>query len=292
MSVVIMGNDFQKRRNINYNIFVVSLWICTFVIVSVFAVLTGYLVIKGGNVLTLTFLLDEPKSMGRAGGISIPIIGTIIVVLLALIISIPFSLVASIYLVHFEYGDSAKFIKHSLTYMSGVPAVIVGLAGFEILVVYLRLGWSILCGSIVLGALLCPTLVILSETAIRSIHYEYRLSAFALGATEWQLGLLELRIAKKNILGAILLCAARGVAETSAIMLTVGGALNYPTSILSSTRTLSLHLHLLIYEGISTRLAFGTALVLFILVSTIDLLALSLLSVYEKNDKRGEIGHV
>lgn len=279
---------FLANFHYHHGLFLITagLWGASLAITAIWLAFVLYLLYNGAGVLTPAFLFQSPRSMGREGGIAIPVAGTVAVVTMALLITVPVSVSAGIYLAH--RGQSSvlsKVVRANMIYLSAVPSILVGLLGFEVLVIDLGLGWSVLSGALVLSILLSPTIVKLTEEAILAIPSDYKLGALALGASEQQLMRLEIGWAKKGIVGAILLALARGTAETSAVMLTVGGALNYPTSLLDSTRTLSLHLHLLAYEGISMERAFGTALVLVILVGGIDLLALNALRNGYKNSK-------
>jgi phosphate transport system permease protein len=139
-------------------------------------------------------------------------------------------------------------------------------------VTYLKLGWSILSGGLTLAVMILPTIIRTSEEAIRTVPPMYREVSFSLGGTKWQtMTKVLIPSALPGIATGIILGIGRSVAETAAIILTAGSALQMPTSLFSPARTLAVHFYILASEGISLDNAFATAAILIILILLINI---------------------
>ncbi len=145
----------------------------------------------------------------------------------------------------------------------------------------LGFGWSILSGSLTLSFMLLPTIIRTSEEAIRSVPRDFREVSFSLGSTRWQMVTrVILPSALPGIVTGIILSVGRAIGETAAVIFTAGSALNLPTSLFSSSRTMSVHFYILAREGISLDNAYGTAAVLIIAILGINILTYSLMNKY------------
>jgi phosphate transport system permease protein len=158
--------------------------------------------------------------------------------------------------------------------LSGIPSIVFGLFGFVFFVIFLDLGWSILSGSLTLAIMILPTITRTAQEAILAVAQEYRENSLALGATRWQtVSRVILPAAMPGIVTGIILSIGRAVGETAAIILTAGSSLGMPLAPTDPARTMSVHLYIMAMEGISTERAFGTALLLVILIIIINFLA-------------------
>lgn len=176
-----------------------------------------------------------------------------------------------------------RIIRFGAECLAGIPSIIFGLFGFILFVTKLRFGWSILSGSLTLAFMILPTIIRTSEEAIKSVPPVYRTVSFSLGGTKWQtVTRVVVPSALPGIVTGVILSVGRSIGETAAVIFTAGSALRLPTSIFSSSRTMSVHFYILAREGISMPNAYGTAAVLIIAILAINLLTYYLMNRFIK----------
>jgi phosphate transport system permease protein len=251
------------------------IWSISIVIIGVLVSIMGFILYRGLPAITWSFLTEIPRNMGRDGGISSAIVGTLSVTILAVAISIPFGIGTAFYLAEYTKGGMVtRIIRFSAESLAGIPSIVYGLFGFIFFVMYLNLGWSILSGGLTLAIMILPTLIRTSEEAIRSVPNIFREVSFSLGATKWQtIRRAVFPSAVRGISNGVILSVGRCVAETAAVMLTAGSALRMADSIFSPTRTMAVHFYMLATEGTSMNNAYGTAAILIILIFLINVVA-------------------
>jgi phosphate transport system permease protein len=211
--------------------------------------------------------------MGRSGGILSTIVGTLSVTLVAIMVATPLGVGTAFYLTEYTRESTiTKIIRFSAESLAGIPSIVYGLFGFIFFVIYLKLGWSILSGGLTLAVMILPTIIRTSEEAIRTVPPMYREVSFSLGGTKWQT-MIKVLIpsALPGIATGIILGIGRCVAETAAVILTAGSALQMPTSLFSPARTMAVHFYILASEGISLEKAFATSALLIILILLINI---------------------
>ena len=220
--------------------------------------------------------------MGRTGGISSIIIGTLLITAVAVVIATPLGVGTAVFLREYTRDSKiSRIIRFGTDCLAGVPSIIFGLFGFVFFVIFLRMGWSILSGGLTLTAMILPTIICTAEEAIKAIPYSYREVSFALGGTRWQtVKKVVLPNALPGIFTGILLGVGRSVGETAAIILTSGSSFLMPTSLFSPIRTMSIHFFILAREGISMEMAYATGAALIILILIINTIANWLLHRY------------
>ncbi|MCL1983249.1 MAG: phosphate ABC transporter permease PstA [Clostridiales bacterium] len=256
------------------------IWAAALLVIGLLSFIIVYILVKGLPVINVQFLTDNPRSMGRTGGIASSIVGTFMVTVLAIAIVIPFGIGTAFYLAEYTKGNMlTRVIRFSAESLAGIPSIVYGLFGFIFFVIYLKLGWSILSGGLTLAFMILPTVIRTSEEAILAVPLIYREVSFSLSATKWQtISRVVFPSALLGIVNGIILSIGRCVAETAAVMLTAGLALGMPTSIFSPTRTMAVHFYVLAMEGISTENAFGTAALLIVLILLINVVANTLVN--------------
>jgi len=247
--------------------------------VFVLVFIIWFILKHGLPVITWRFLTAPVLEMGREGGIFPSIVGTIFITMLALAVATPLGVGSAIYLTEYTRPSRiTRFIRFGVECLAGVPSIIFGLFGFVFFVVTLRLGWSILSGGLSLAAMLLPTIIRTSEEAIRAVPLSYREVSYCLGATRWQTVIhTVLPSASPGILTGIILSIGRSVGETAVLIFTAGSAVQTPTSLMQSARTMSVHFYLLAREGISMEMAYGTAAVLVISILIINVVSYTLM---------------
>jgi len=248
------------------------IWSAALLVIAVLLAVIIYILAKGVPEISWDFLSQIPRSMGRSGGISSTIIGTLLVTLVAVAVATPFGIGTAFYLTEYtREGKITRVIRFSAESLAGIPSIVYGLFGFIFFVIYLKLGWSILSGGLTLAIMILPTIIRTTEEAILAVPYMYREVGFSLGGTRWQtITRAVFPSALPGIANGIILSIGRCVAETAAVILTAGSALQMPESLFSPTRTMAVHFYILAREGISMENAFGTAALLIILIFIIN----------------------
>jgi phosphate transport system permease protein len=211
--------------------------------------------------------------MGRAGGIFPTIVGTVLLTVVALLLATPLGVGTAIYLTEYTWENAVtRVIRFGAECLAGIPSIIFGLFGFILFVTKLGFGWSILSGGLTLAFMILPTLIRTSEEAIKSVPASYRQVSFSLGGTKWQtVTRVVLPSALPGIVTGIILSVGRSIGETAAVIFTAGSALRIPTSLFSSSRTMSVHFYILAREGISMSKAYGTAAILVIAILAVNI---------------------
>lgn len=188
----------------------------------------------------------EPTDDEPTYGILALMAGTASVTGLAMLVAIPFSLGASIYIAEFATGRKREFLKVLVELLAAIPSVVWGFIGLSImnpLIIELfnvPVGLNVLNAGVILGLMAAPIMTSIAEDALKAVPDRYREAAEALGATRWQVIFKTVLPAAKNgLLGAVLLGVGRGFGETMAVLMATGHAINIPGSIFDSVRALT-----------------------------------------------------
>jgi len=253
----------------------VLIWSAALFVLVVLTAIVIYILYQGLPKINWSFLTEIPSNMGRSGGISSAIVGTLLVTAVAIVIAVPFGIGTAFYLAEYTRESLVtRIIRFSAESLAGIPSIVYGLFGFIFFVIYLNLGWSVIAGGLTLAVMILPTVIRTSEEAILAVPYNYREVSFSLGGTKWQTIVKAVfPSALQGISNGIILGVGRCVAETAAVMLTAGGALRMASSLFSPTRTMAVHFYILAREGISMENAYGTAALLIILIFFINVVA-------------------
>lgn len=249
------------------------LWLFTGATVFILVFIIFYVLKKGLPVVDLTFLTANPTDMGKGGGIFSTIVGTVVLTAAAILIATPLGVGTAIYLTEYTWENPVtRIIRFGAECLAGIPSIIFGLFGFILFVTRLGFGWSILSGSLTLAFMILPTIIRTSEEAIKAVPPAYRQVSFSLGSTKWQtVTRVVLPAALPGIVTGVILSVGRSIGETAAVIFTAGSALRIPTSLLSSSRTMSVHFYILAREGISMSNAYGTAAILVLAILAVNI---------------------
>jgi len=179
-------------------------------------------------------------------GILALIAGTASVTGLAMLVAIPFSLGAAIYIAEFAEGKKREYLKILVELLAAIPSVVWGFIGLTIknpviiAVFDVPVGLTVLNAGIILGLMAAPIMTSIAEDALKAVPDRYREAAEAMGATRWQVTFKTVLPAAKNgLLGGVLLGVGRGFGETMAVLMATGHAINIPGSIFDSVRALT-----------------------------------------------------
>ncbi len=247
---------------------------------------------KGAGVMSWNFISEIPMEGMTKGGILTPIIGTVLLTLITAAFSIPFGICCAIYLN--EYAENnwlTRTIRASIRNLSGVPSIIYGLFGLALFVQALNFGTSLLAAGLTLGLLSLPYIITTTEEALKRIPNSTREAALAIGATKFEtIKDVVLPSAMSGILTGVVLTLSRAAGETAPILFT-GAAfyINGTTGYFNQEfMALPYHLYMLStqHQAIDQvrPIAYGTALVLVLVVFLLNLTAFYIRYKFRKNE--------
>lgn len=272
--VTIKQRIIQYKNNPLSFILLCLVLLCAVITVGVLLFLIGYILVQGvPNLSPELFALEytsENASLMPA------LVNTILITLISLIIAVPLGVFSAIYLVEYaKRGNKlVSVIRMTAETLSGVPSIVYGLFGMLFFVTTLGWGNSLLAGAFTLSIMILPLIMRTTEEALRTVPDSFREGSFGLGAGKLRTVFrVILPTAVPGILSGVILAIGRIVGESAALIYTAGTIAQYPTDMLSSTRTLSVHMYLCTSEGMHTDKAYGTAVVLLILVVVINALS-------------------
>ena len=250
-------------------------------VVAILFWILGFIVVNGIGVISWEFLTSAPTDGMTAGGIFPAIVGTLYLVLGSVIIAFPLGVMSAIYTTEYAgNGYVIRFIRVMTNNLGSIPSIIFGLFGMALFVNTLGFGDSIIAGSFTLGLLILPLVIRTTEEALKAIPDSFRTGSYALGATRLQtIGRVVLPMAFPNIITGLILSIGRVSGETAPILFTVAAYFlpKLPSSIFDQVMALPYHLYVIATSGTdleATRpIAYGTALVLIIIVLIMNLLA-------------------
>ena len=257
----------------------VSLVIIGFIILIVFR--SGLPLIFEQGVFNFFFGMDWDHR-DEIFGIFPMIVGTILVTLLSMLISVPLGILVAVFLAEVAPGVIRNILRPAVELLAGIPSVIYGFVGLTLLVPFLRVhlgppGFSLLAGSIVLAIMALPTIIAVSEDAIKTVPRSHKEAAFALGSTHWQtIRHVVLPIARSGILAGVVLGSGRAIGETMAVIMVIGNVPRIPDSILDPILPLTSNIALeMAYAaaGPHRDALFATGITLFMAVSILILIA-------------------
>ncbi|MGN0369558.1 MAG: phosphate ABC transporter permease PstA [Butyrivibrio sp.] len=197
------------------------------------------------------------------------LINTLVLTVISLLISVPLGMGAAIYLVEYaKKGNKlVKIIRVMAETLSGIPSIIYGLFGMIFFVTFLKWDYSIMAGSATIAIMVLPTILRTTEEALLSVPDSFREGSFALGAGKLRtIFKVVLPPAIPGILSGIILAIGRIVGETAALLYTAGSATGNIRGLMSSGRTLAVHMYIISSEGLHTEQTFATAVILLVLV--------------------------
>ncbi len=249
-------------------------------VLPVLAILT-ILVIKGGPALSLDFLLQEPTHGMTAGGIMPALVGTIWLVAVALLASVPVGIAAALYLSEYARDNwLTRIINLAIINLAGVPSIVHALFGVGAFVLFFEFGTSILAASLTLAVMTLPVVIVATRESLQAVPHAFREACWNMGATRWQtIRKVVLPNSVSGILTGIILEVSRTAGETAPIMFT--GAAFFlpflPSSVYDQTMALSLHLFVVTTQvpDVPEALPYGVALVLILIVLVMNAVSIA-----------------
>jgi phosphate transport system permease protein len=269
----------QKKitQIVMFNLFRLFSVILVLILISVLT----FIVVRGIGVVNWEFITGMPEEGMTKGGIWPAIVGTLCLVAGSMLFAFPIGVLSGIYINEYIQENWFKrFMKLMTNNLAGVPSIVFGLFGMSLFVNTLGFGDSILAGSLTLGLLVLPVIIRTTEESLKSIDKYYREGSYALGGSKLQtIRRVVLPMAMPNILTGFILSIGRVSGETAPILFTVAAYFlpKLPTGVFDQVMALPYHLYVLSTSGTdmeaSRNMAYGTALVLIVIVLLLNLAA-------------------
>ena len=244
----------------------------------------GYTFVRGVPHVTWSFLSTVSSATKGTFGILGNIINTLYIVVITLLIATPIGVGSAVYLNEYaKPGKIVRLIVFTTETLSGIPSIVYGLFGMLFFVNTLKWGFSVLAGAFTLSIMILPLIMRQTEEALKAVPDSYREASFGLGAGKLRtIFTIVLPSAVPGILAGVILAIGRIVGETAALIYTAGTVPGIPTTklagvpifdMMSSGRTLAIHMYALLNEGLYMEQAYATAVVLLVMVLLINALS-------------------
>ena len=262
-----------KKHPLSFALFLL-LCVAAVITVGVLLSLIVYIVVMGlphikPSMFSFNYTTDNLSMMPA-------IINTIIITLLSLVIAVPFGVFSAIYLTEYaKRGNKfVNVVRVATETLSGIPSIVYGLFGMLFFVNFLGWGYSLLAGAATISIMILPLIMRSTEEALKSVPDSYREGSFGLGAGRLRTVFkIVLPSAMPGVLAGIILAVGRIVGETAALIYTAGTVADMPKNLMSSGRTLSVHMYSLAREGLHIDEAYAASVVLLIVVVLINALS-------------------
>ena len=244
-------------------------------------IILATLIYRGGSVISIDFLLTHPTDGMTAGGIFPALFGTVWLVSVALLISVPLGVAAAIYLSEFAPDNwFTRAINLAIINLAGVPSIVHALFGVGAFVIFFGFGTSILAASLTLAIMTLPLIIVATRESLQAVPLAFREACWNMGATRWQtIRRIVLPNAVSGILTGVILEVSRTTGETAPVMFT--GAVFFtpflPQGVFDQTMAMSLHLFVVATQvpGVPDDLPYGVALVLISMVLVMNSLSIA-----------------
>ncbi|MBS1764997.1 MAG: phosphate ABC transporter permease PstA [Bacteroidetes bacterium] len=270
----------MNKKHSQFVAFLIFKLLGIIVVLILFSIL-GFIIINGVRVINWEFLSKFPGEGMTTGGIFPAIVGTLYLTIGSLLFAFPLGVMSALYTQEYAgKGWIVKTIRMMTNNLASVPSIVFGLFGMSLFVNKLNFGDSLLAGSLTLGLLALPVIIRTTEEALKAVPDTYRAASLALGATKLQtISKVVLPAAMPNIITGLILSIGRVSGETAPILFTVAAYFlpHLPSGVFDQAMALPYHLYVLATSGTdieaSRPMAYGTALVLILIVLTMNLLA-------------------
>jgi phosphate transport system permease protein len=273
--------ELNARNQRVQRLFRILFMLMTGLLILPVLIILGTLVYKGGSALSIDFLFTAPTDGMTAGGIFPALLGTVWLVTVALLISVPIGVAAAIYLSEYAADNwFTRLINLAIINLAGVPSIVHALFGVGAFVIFFGFGTSILAASLTLAIMTLPVVIVATRESLQAVPQAFREACWNMGATRWQtIRRVVLPNAISGILTGIILEVSRTTGETAPVMFT--GAVFFtpflPQGIFDQTMALSLHLFVVSTQvpGVPENLPYGVALVLIAMVLLMNSLSIA-----------------
>lgn len=288
-----ISENNHARKMLAQNVAFTTFRILSGVIVTILFIILAFIIIKGASVLNWDFITTPPTDGMKGGGIWPAIVGTFYLMVGSALFAFPLGIMSGIYMNEYaSHGKIVKFIRMMTNNLAGIPSIVFGLFGMSLFVNFFGFGDSILAGSLTLGLLALPLVIRTTEEALKAIPNSFREGSLALGATKLQtIWHVILPMGMPNIITGLILALGRVSGETAPILFTCAAYFlpQLPESVFDQCMALPYHLYVLATSGTDMDkqipIAYGTALVLVIIILFVNLLANALRNYFQNKLK-------
>jgi phosphate transport system permease protein len=271
----------MRSRKLTQQIFFGLLRFTTLLVVAILFAILAFLLFKGFGVLSWEFLTSAPKAGMTAGGIFPAIVGTLWLTVVSIAFAFPIGVSSGVYVTYYApTGWLKRLIDLMTNNLAGIPSIVFGLFGMSLFVIAFGIGDSILAGSLTLAILVLPIIIRVTDQALRDVSEDLFKASLALGATRLQtIFRVMIPIAFPRILTGLILSVGRVAGETAPILFTVAAYFlpKLPTSVFDQAMALPYHLYVISTSGTDLErarpMAYGTALVLLLIILIVNLSA-------------------
>lgn len=274
MTELISKKKRGLRRDLKSELLRLAVWLSACVTILSLLFVIGYILIKG--VPYLRPELFSPHYTTDNVSLLPALINTLFMTALSLLFAVPAGIGAAVYLTEYARRGNklVGIVAMTAETLSGVPSIVYGLFGSLFFVKFLGLGLSLLSGALTLSIMILPLIMRTTEEALRSVPDSYREGSFGLGAGKLRTVFrIVLPSAIPGILSGVILGIGRIVGESAALIFTAGTVAETATSLLSSARTLSVHMYAISSNGLYIEQTYATAVVLLAVVIIINALS-------------------
>ena len=276
------ASQLNRKNETRQKLFRIALGSMTGLLILPVILILGTLIYKGAPVISFEFLFTSPTNGMTAGGIFPALLGTVLLVVVALLASVPLGVAAAIYLSEYAPDNwTTRAINLAIINLAGVPSIVHALFGVGAFVIFFKFGTSILAASLTLAIMTLPVVIVATRESLQAVPMAFREACWNMGATRWQtIRRVVLPNATTGILTGVILEVSRTAGETAPIMFT--GAAFFlpllPQGVFDQTMALSLHLFVVSTQvpGMPEALPFGVALVLISMVLLMNSLSIAL----------------
>ena len=283
-----------KNKKLKDALAYILIYVCSGISVAVLAGIIVYVFVKGAKTVDWSFLTSVKSVLNGTNGIAGNIVNTVMVVIMSMLIAAPIGIGSAIYLNEYaKPGKIITLIEFATETLSGIPSIIFGLFGMLFFGEKLKLGYSLLTGSLTLILMVLPLITRNTQEALKTVPESYRQGAIGLGSGKlYMIRKILLPSAMPGIITCVILAVGRIVGESAALLCTAGSAKLLPQSIkqllqkpFQSGGTLTIQMYLSATSEGDFDTAFGIAVVLLVIVLIINIFTKLLTKKFDRSRK-------
>lgn len=280
--------NYKLIRNIKNRLFYLVILLSAVCVLAPLFLILKFVFMQGASSLNLSFFTEIPKPVGEiGGGMKHAIIGTIYIVLLGALISVPVGVTCGLYLSEFGKSKLSKSLKLTIDLMNGIPSIVIGIFAYLMVVVPFK-SFSALAGGVALSIIMLPTIIKTSEEILKLVPNHIREAGLALGLPRWKVILfIILKGSISNLLTGIILAISRAAGETAPLLFTAFGNMYLSYDMTKPMATLPVQIYTYAISPFKDwqRQAWAGAFILMLLILSMNLFARFVLN--KIKDKKG-----
>ena len=260
---------YVKRKRPTDMLLLAAIYVSATLAVALLLGIILYVFVKGIHTVNWAFLTTVTSARKQTTGIAGNLLNTLYIIVITLLIATPIGVGSAIYLNEYaKPGKLVSLIEFTTETLSGIPSIVYGLFGYLMFGVAFHWGYSMLSGALTLAIMVLPSIMRTTEEALKAVPDSYREGSFGLGAGRLRtVFVVILPSAIPGILAGVILAIGRITGETAALIYTAGTVAKVPKNVLSSGRTLAVHMYNLSSEGLYMNQMYATGVILMLIIS-------------------------